>query len=56
MRKKSKPQPFKWSITDHGIVEHYRFSELVKSNPPPKDYDTPVIAFGRVTERGVWVM
>ena len=40
---KINPEPCKWTITEHGIVPHYDFIYYKKSNPPPDNWETPVI-------------
>jgi hypothetical protein len=42
---KDKPKPYKWICTEHGIVEAYDFTSLTRRNPPPIDYDTPLLIF-----------
>lgn len=37
-----KPEPVRWTINEHGIVEHYDFTQHTRRNPPAKD-DEPVI-------------
>ncbi len=51
MRKKPKPRPT-WTFSN---VAGYDFTQLVRSNPPPIDYNTPVIPFGRYVGQS-WVM
>lgn len=52
-----KPKPYKWLVTSGGICEVYDFNYYKRSNPPPLDYETPVIPFfkGRYTSTGAWV-
>lgn len=54
--KREKPKPSGWVLGDGEFIEKYHFNQLTRSNPPPIDYDTPVIPFGRFTGNGAWVM
>lgn len=38
-----KPQPFMWTITEHGIVPHYDFQFWKRSDPPPMEHETRIV-------------
>lgn len=42
---KRKPEPYKWIVTPVGVVECYQFDQFTRRNPPPPEYETPVIPF-----------
>lgn len=42
---RSKPKPFKWLITGHGVVECYDFQFWKKSDPPAIDADPVTLEF-----------